>query len=414
MFKFLTIKAVNLGEWLNTEGWIFPSLFDGIVNKDLLDGTEVQLKSLKLGKYLLAELGVGSIIAANRSSPSGWETFKLWRIDETTFNFKVFNNKFVGTGNGVDTVAVATAPGSSETLTILRNPAGGKLVKIQAPNGFFLQVTITIQNFSPNAADYSSRESQWEDSDPSVFCMTTVAVQMQGEYKVTNGYGPNATKVRNDHWASYIVEDDFKFVASNGLNAVRIPIGWWIASYPNPPKPYVGGFKWAEKYELKVVIDLHAAPGSQNGYDIRSSRDGSPEWGQTDASIRSTVDVIEFLASRYSKSRSLYGVELLNEPLAPEVTFETLNKYYQAGYKVVRRHSSSAYVIMGNRLRLGPVRRLSSFLHIYYLIFLSIFLFIFSQLQNAFLFFIKFFFSSIFSYFPSYFSSYFLSFIFTI
>ena len=30
------IKAVNLGGWLVTEGWIKPSLFDGIVNKDLL------------------------------------------------------------------------------------------------------------------------------------------------------------------------------------------------------------------------------------------------------------------------------------------------------------------------------------------------------------------------------------------
>jgi hypothetical protein len=35
---------------------------------------------------------------------------------------------------------------------------------------------------------------------------------------------------------------------------VRIPVGWWIASDPTPPKPYVGGslqalddaFKWAQ------------------------------------------------------------------------------------------------------------------------------------------------------------------------
>jgi hypothetical protein len=29
-------KAVNLGDWLVTEGWMNPSLFDGITNKDLL------------------------------------------------------------------------------------------------------------------------------------------------------------------------------------------------------------------------------------------------------------------------------------------------------------------------------------------------------------------------------------------
>lgn len=33
------IKAVNLGGWLVTEGWIKPSLFDGITNKDFLVGT---------------------------------------------------------------------------------------------------------------------------------------------------------------------------------------------------------------------------------------------------------------------------------------------------------------------------------------------------------------------------------------
>lgn len=50
------------------------------------------------------------------------------------------------------------------------------------------------------------------------------------------------------------MEDDFRFIANNGLNAVRIPVGWWIASDPNPPKPFVGGslqaldnaFTWAE------------------------------------------------------------------------------------------------------------------------------------------------------------------------
>ncbi len=33
------IRAVNLGGWLVTEGWILPSLFDDIPNKDLLVST---------------------------------------------------------------------------------------------------------------------------------------------------------------------------------------------------------------------------------------------------------------------------------------------------------------------------------------------------------------------------------------
>lgn len=32
----LQLKAVNLGNWLVIEGWMKPSLFDGIINNDLL------------------------------------------------------------------------------------------------------------------------------------------------------------------------------------------------------------------------------------------------------------------------------------------------------------------------------------------------------------------------------------------
>ncbi|XP_039833460.1 probable glucan 1,3-beta-glucosidase A isoform X3 [Panicum virgatum] len=172
-----------------------------------------------------------------------------------------------------------------------------------------------------------------------------------------------------DHWNTYIVEDDFKFIASSGLTAVRIPVGWWIASDPDPPAPYVGGslqaldnaFKWAEKYKLGVIIDLHAAPGSQNPWEHSSSRDGTQEWGTTDANIAQTVQVIEFLASRYATSPSLFAVELMNEPLAPRATLDSLTRYYRDGYDAVRRHSPAAYVVMSNRLSSGNATELLQF-----------------------------------------------------
>jgi aryl-phospho-beta-D-glucosidase BglC (GH1 family) len=62
--------------------------------------------------------------------------------------------------------------------------------------------------------------------------------------------------VNQDHWNSFITESDFEFMSSKGITAVRIPVGWWIASDPNPPAPFVGGslkaldnaFTWA-KYD---------------------------------------------------------------------------------------------------------------------------------------------------------------------
>lgn len=68
---------------------------------------------------------------------------QLWRINETTFNFRVFNKDFVGLdvkGNGAQVVAVSKTPGSSETFEIIRKPDDSSRVRIKAPNGFFLQV----------------------------------------------------------------------------------------------------------------------------------------------------------------------------------------------------------------------------------------------------------------------------------
>ena len=56
------------------------------------------------------------------------------------------------------------------------------------------------------------------------------------------------------------------------LNHVRLPIGYW-AFEVGPGEPYISGqlpylqnaIEWAANYSLKVIVDLHGAPGSQNG-----------------------------------------------------------------------------------------------------------------------------------------------------
>ncbi|CAL5332843.1 unnamed protein product [Camellia sinensis] len=245
----------------------------------------------------------------------------LWRINESNFHFRLRNKKFMGlqsSKKGSYIVPVSKVSDRSETFQILKYNHRSTRIRIKA-----LQV---------------NKEGQFD-----------------GEFQVTNGYGKLAPKVMREHWTTFITEDDFKFMSSNGINTVRIPVGWWIAFDPTPPAPYVGGslkaldnaFSWARKYGMKVIIDLHAAPGSQTNSAVSSSRDGFVEWGQTDQNIQETVDVIDFLTT------SLYAVELLNEPCAPCVTLEKLKKYYRAGYNAVRKHSSTAYVIMASRMQYG-------------------------------------------------------------
>ncbi|EXB39758.1 putative glucan 1,3-beta-glucosidase A [Morus notabilis] len=369
----LPLKAVNLGNWLVIERWMKPSLFDEIPNNELLcyyDGTQIQLKSTKFQKYLTAENGGGASVVANRDSASGWETFKLRRIDENTFNLRVFKKQFLNKDPDTRIVAISNAGENLEPFQILkqngsRRQVGNNIeyrVRIEAPNGLFLQV----KSDTEVTADYAG--SRWEDENPSVFIMTILSDKnLGGEYQLTNGYGPTrAPQVLQDHRNSYITEQDFSFLLSKGLNAVRIPVGWWII-YDSPPKPFVGGslqaldnaFTWAQKYGIKVVVDLHALKASQNGNEHSGSRDGYKEWGNSN--IQETVDVIDFLAKRYANHQSLIAIELMNEPWAEDDTggipLDTLTEYYRAGHNAVRKYTSNAYVILSNRLGGGANRK---------------------------------------------------------
>lgn len=59
---------------------------------------------------------------------------------------------------------------------------------------------------------------------------------------------------------------------------------------------------------------------------------------------------IDFVICRYAKHPALLGIELLNEPSAGTVSLDILTSYYKQGYQIVRKYSSSAYVIMCQRI----------------------------------------------------------------
>ncbi|KAF3439237.1 hypothetical protein FNV43_RR17512 [Rhamnella rubrinervis] len=344
------VRGVNLGGWLVVEGWIKPSLFDGIPNGDMLDGTEVQLKSVTLQKYVCAENGGGMNVTVNRDSASSWETFKLWRISASEFHFRTFQGQFLTCdGGGCSVSSTADSPSTLETFFIERN---NNRVHIKLRSGAYLQAAIENQL----AANYPGTPG-WDDN-AATFEMAIVANNLHGDYQLANGYGHNeAKKILKRHRNSFISIEDFNFLYRHGINTVRIPVGWWIAYDPDPPAPFIGGslealdnaFSWAQAYNIKCIIDLHAAPGSQNGMEHSASRDGSTDWPSED-NISQTLHVIDFLASRFGTHPALLGIELLNEPSAPTVPLDKLVSYYKQGYEIVRKYSPSAYVIICQRI----------------------------------------------------------------
>lgn len=164
--------------------------------------------------------------------------------------------------------------------------------------------------------------------------------------------GREAETRLQQHWQTFITRADFAWLAQAGINAVRIPVGYWLfaADYPyhhsfgTVGHPFVGGgvevldraFDWAEELGLKVVVDLHAAPGCQNGFDNGGIQDVC-EWHTRDAYIDYSLETVERLAQRYGKRPALHGIEVLNEPRW-DVDTELLKYYTSAAYWRIRRH----------------------------------------------------------------------------
>ena len=120
-----------------------------------------------------------------------------------------------------------------------------------------------------------------------------------------------ATRRLHQHWNTFITREDFAWLKQAGVNAVRLPVGHWLfgkgypyhRSYGESRYPFVEGglamvdqvFTWAEEFDLRVVLDLHTAPGCQNGFDNGGIL-GVCEWHTKEEYIEHTLHVLERLA----------------------------------------------------------------------------------------------------------------------
>lgn len=179
---------------------------------------------------------------------------------------------------------------------------------------------------------------------PSVFRDT----QASDEYTLCRALGDRAAERLNKHRETFITADDFQWIKARGLNAIRLPIGYWTFDAPTPfvsAERFVDfAFAQAQQNGLKVLLDLHGAPGSQNGWD-HSGHSGTFGWHTSPENVKQTVNVLEALAKRYGKHPALWGLELLNEPRW-DVPMETLKTFYQDAYKRIRPHLKPDTVVV--------------------------------------------------------------------
>jgi len=156
-----------------------------------------------------------------------------------------------------------------------------------------------------------------------------------------------ANKVLRAHWDAWLKEEHFKQLADRGVELVRIPIGDWTLKPYGPYVDCMDGAKekiqWAldefDKVGIKVLLDVHAVKGSQNGFD-NSGKQNHVAWEDethfTHWPIQAgewmgpwngkSYDYIDFenllwaedtvkgLVEEWGNHPALYAIEPVNEP----------------------------------------------------------------------------------------------------
>ena len=169
------------------------------------------------------------------------------------------------------------------------------------------------------------------------------------------------------HWATFITQDDINQIAAAGLNTIRIPVGYWMyenivdkASEPFPE----GGFPflqrvcgWASDAGLYIIIDLHGAPGAQTASNAFTGQMNPNPGFYNEYNYERAVKFLEWMAQQVHTTHELRNVgmlEIVNEPLQ-ETNAQTLSmrmQFYPAVFARIRNAERNLDVSEANMLHL--------------------------------------------------------------
>jgi aryl-phospho-beta-D-glucosidase BglC (GH1 family) len=138
-------------------------------------------------------------------------------------------------------------------------------------------------------------------------------------------------------------------MAGAGLNWIRLPIPYWaIEVWPGEPflprvswKYILRLFGWARKYGLRIYLDLHTVPGSQNAFN-HSGKDGQVNWMNGImgyANAQRSLDYIriitEFISqAEYQNLIPMFGI--VNEALLTTIGQNELTSFYLQAHTMIR------------------------------------------------------------------------------
>jgi len=142
---------------------------------------------------------------------------------------------------------------------------------------------------------------------------------------------------------NFISEEDFKNISGLGFNCVRLPFNHKLIENQDEKftinKSGVDLLKkavsWCGKYGIYCVLDMHAAPGSQN-QDWHSDSDGEMFLWKDKKCQERYFKLWEVLAENFKDEDAVAGYNILNEPVIKEDGLNTLRPFYQEAVRRIR------------------------------------------------------------------------------
>ena len=141
---------------------------------------------------------------------------------------------------------------------------------------------------------------------------------------------------------AYITQADIRFVKAAGFNTVRVPLDWrlFVETGDDGTDRFAGPgwalldrlVQWCREAGLRVILDMHAAPGGQTGVNIDDSP-GYPLTFYVPRYRRLTVGLWQKLAAHYRDEPAVLGYDLLNEPISPYSDEKYLNPRLDEFYR---------------------------------------------------------------------------------
>lgn len=177
-------------------------------------------------------------------------------------------------------------------------------------------------------------------------CPTNATDQRIAIQTLTERFGKEkAEELFKIYEQSWWQEQDFDNLSELNFNVIRVPISYFnlLDEQGKLREDTLATYDWfiseCEKRDIYVILDLHAAPGSQNGRDHSGDTSGSRLYTDPEAQDL-TVSLWEQIAEHYKGNPTVAGYDFLNEPEGNEQERAPWGKvqmpFFDRLYKAVR------------------------------------------------------------------------------